>query len=88
MGTNGTWLEVSPKGDNLTSLVLYSKEAMLQYKPEMVQHPSIIFATNDAEATRTELKENGVKVTEIQKMPHGNMFNFYDNDGNEYMVRG
>jgi predicted enzyme related to lactoylglutathione lyase len=88
MGPGGTWLEVSPQGSNLTSLVLYSKELMLQQKPEMVNHPSIIFATDDAEATWAKLKQNGVKVTEIQKMPYGAMFNFYDNDDNVYMVRG
>ncbi len=87
MGPNMKWVEVSPKGQNMTSLVLYSKEAMLQQSPSMVAHPSVIFATDDVEATWKELRTKGVDVAEIQSLPYGKMFNFKDNDGNLYLVR-
>ncbi|EKN66072.1 hypothetical protein P9E76_03775 [Schinkia azotoformans] len=33
------------------------------------------------------MKGNGVKVEEMQRMPFGTMFTFYDQDGNEYILR-
>ncbi|MHB0977445.1 MAG: VOC family protein [Candidatus Aquicultorales bacterium] len=88
MGPGMTWLEVSPRGENLTSLVLYSKELMTKQNPSAVCHPSIIFATDDADGSWQELKDNGVEVTDLQEMPYGKMFNFTDPEGNVYMVRG
>jgi lactoylglutathione lyase len=88
MGPNMTWLEVAPPGANLTSLVLYPRDLMLQQHPEMVQHPSLILATDGIEALWKQLKDHGVQVTEIQFLPYGKMFNFNDNDGQPYMVRG
>jgi predicted enzyme related to lactoylglutathione lyase len=87
MGPTMKWIEVSPKGQNMTSLVLYPKEAMQQQNPSMVAHPSVIFAANDIESTWKELKARGVDVAEIQSLPYGKMFNFKDNDGNPYLVR-
>ncbi len=88
MGPNMKWIEVSPKGQNLTSLVLYSKEAMQQQNPGMVAHPSVMFATDDIRSTWKDLKARGVDVADIQVLPYGKMFNFKDNDGNPYLVRG
>lgn len=82
------WIEVSPPGDNLTSLVLYSKPAMMQQNPAMVAHPSLIFASENVEATWKAMKANGVSVDDVQSMPYGRMFSFKDGDGNRYMVRG
>lgn len=88
MGQGMTWLEVAPAGENQTSLILYSKELMLKTRPEMVSHPGVMFACDDPEALWHELKEKGVEVDELQRMPYGTMFNFKDPDGNAYMVRG
>ncbi len=87
MGPYMKWVEVSPNGQNMTSLVLYSKEAMLQQNPSAVAHPSVIFATDDVEATWQDFKAKGVEVSEIQSLGYGKMFNFKDNDGNPYLVR-
>ncbi|MBI4296442.1 MAG: VOC family protein, partial [Chloroflexi bacterium] len=70
------WIEVSPKGENLTALVLYSKESMLKTNPSMMAHPSVIFATDDIEKQWQTLKARSVEVTEIQKFPYGKFFNF------------
>lgn len=39
------------------------------------------------ETTHTEMKEKGIKVTDIMVMPYGEMFTFYDQDGNSYLIR-
>lgn len=87
MGPNMSWIEVGPSADEFTTLVLYSKAAMEQHKPSKVAHPSILFSTTDIESAYEKMKENGVKVEEMQRMPFGTMFSFYDQDGNDYILR-
>ncbi|WP_458413326.1 VOC family protein [Schinkia sp. CFF1] len=87
MGPNMSWIEVGPSADEFTTLVLYSKQAMEQQKPEKVAHPSILFSTTDIEGAYEKMKQNGVKVEEMLRMPFGTMFTFYDQDGNEYILR-
>ena len=87
MGPNVTWLEVGPSEDEFTTLVLYSKSAMEQHQPSKVAHPSILFSTTDIESAYEKMKENGVVVEDMLKMPFGTMFTFKDQDGNEYLLR-
>ncbi|WP_416435239.1 VOC family protein [Priestia megaterium] len=87
MGPDFSWIEVGPSDDEFTTLVLYSKEAMEQQKPEAVAHPSILFSTNDIEAAYEKMKQNGVKVEDLLKMPFGTMFSFKGQDGNDYLLR-
>lgn len=87
MGPNASWIEVGPSNDEFTTLVLYSKSAMEQQQPSKVAHPSILFSTTDIEAAYEKMKQNGVKVGEMLRMPFGTMFTFYDQDGNEYLLR-
>ncbi|WP_419725609.1 VOC family protein [Terrisporobacter petrolearius] len=88
MGPNMTWLEVGPSEEEFTSFVIYEKQLMLAQKPEAnVSHPNIILSTNDIETTYNELKSKGVNVKNLMIMPYGKMFNFEDQDKNEYLVR-
>lgn len=88
MGPNMTWLEVGPSEDEFTSFVIYEKQLMLAQKPDAnVSHPNIILSTNDIETTYNELKSKGVNVKNLMIMPYGKMFNFEDQDKNEYLVR-
>lgn len=88
MGPNMTWLEVGPSEDEFTSFVIYEKQLMLAQKPDAnVCHPNIILSTNDIETTYNELKSKGVNVKNLMIMPYGKMFNFEDQDKNEYLVR-
>ncbi|MBB6444313.1 VOC family protein [Bacillus benzoevorans] len=87
MGPNMTWLEVGPSEAEFTTLVLYSKAAMEKHKPSAVAHPSILFSTTDIEAAYAKMKQNGVEVEDMMKMPYGSMFTFKDQDGNEYILR-
>jgi lactoylglutathione lyase len=87
MGPNMSWIEVGPSEDEFTTLVLYSKSAMEQQNPSAVAHPSILFSTSDIDSAYAKMKENGVVVDELQKMPYGSMFTFKDQDGNNYLLR-
>ncbi|MDU5109953.1 MAG: VOC family protein [Clostridium sp.] len=88
MGPNMKWIEVGPSEDEFTTFVLYNKEMMKKQNPNTnVEHPSIILSTDNIDKTYEEIKNNGVKVGEIMKMPYGSMFNFFDEDGNQYLVR-
>lgn len=88
MGPNMMWLEVGPREDEFTSFVIYEKQLMLAQKPDAnVSHPNIILSTNDIETTYNELKSKGVNVGKLMIMPYGKMFNFSDQDKNEYLVR-
>lgn len=87
MGSNATWIEVGPNEHEFTTLILYSKSLMENQQPSKVAHPSVLFSTTDIEAAYEDMKQKGVKVEELLKMPYGSMFVFYDQDGNEYMLR-
>ncbi|MDU3803225.1 VOC family protein [Paraclostridium bifermentans] len=88
MGPNMNWLEVGPNKEEFTSFVIYEKQLMLNQNPEAnISHPNIILSTEDIETTYAELKANGVELGELIIMPYGKMFNFRDQDGNNYLVR-
>lgn len=87
MGLDAFWIEVGPSEDEFTTLVLCSKSAMEKQKPSAVAHPSILFSTTDIEAAYEKMKQNGVEVAEMLRLPFGSMFSFKDQDGNEYLLR-
>jgi len=88
MGPNMTWLEVGPSEDEFTSFVIYEKQLMLAQKPDAnVSHPNIILSTDDIQTTYNELKSKGVNVGKLMIMPYGKMFDFEDQDNNEYLIR-
>ncbi|WP_226527022.1 VOC family protein [Metabacillus niabensis] len=87
MGPNAKWIEVGPSDNEFTTLVLYSKAAMEQQQPSKVAHPSILFSTTDIESAYDSMVQKGVKVGEMLRMPFGTMFTFFDQDGNEYLLR-
>lgn len=88
MGPNMKWIEVGPSEDEFTTFVLYNKELMKAQNPQAnVEHPSVILSTSNIEETYSKIKNNEVKVGELMKMPYGSMFSFFDEDGNQYLVR-
>ena len=88
MGPNMKWIEVGPSDEEFTTFVIYDKKMMAAQNPNAnLGHPSIILSTSDIEKTHAELKEKGVTVGNIMKMPYGSMFDFIDMDGNNYLVR-
>lgn len=88
MGPNMKWLEVGPSESEFTTFVLYDKNLMMKQNPATnVAHPSILLSTADIESAYNEMKDRGVEVGELMKMPYGKMFSFKDQDGNEYLLR-
>ena len=88
MGPSMKWVEVGPSEDEFTTFVLYDKALMkTQNEKANVEHPSVILSTSDINRTYDEMKNNGVEVGEVMKMPYGSMFKFKDQDGNDYLVR-
>lgn len=88
MGPGMKWLEVGPSENEFTTFVLYDKKMMKEQNPAAnVGHPSLILSTDEIDRTYEELKSNGVKLDEIQKLPYGSMFRFYDQDENQFLVR-
>lgn len=82
------WIEVAPSEDSFTTFVLYSKETMLKQFPDAnVAHPSVILSTRDITSAHEKMKSNDVEVSELNVMPYGSMFDFKDQDGNEYLLR-
>lgn len=88
MGPSMKWIEVGPSKEEFTTFVIYDKNLMLSQNPKAnVNHPSIILSTSDIENTYNKMKSNEVEVGELMIMPHGKMFSFKDQDGNDYLVR-
>jgi predicted enzyme related to lactoylglutathione lyase len=87
MGPDFSWIEVGPSEDEFTTIILYAKSAMEQQNPAAIAHPSILFSTTDIESAYEKMKQNGVKVAEMLRMPFGTMFSFKDQDGNDYLLR-
>ncbi|MHB8128349.1 MAG: VOC family protein [Mobilitalea sp.] len=88
MGPNIKWLEVGPSESEFTTFVLYEKKLMQTQNPSTnLGHPSIILSTTDIEKTYQDMKDNGIDVEDLNRMPYGTMFNFKDQDGNSYMIR-
>lgn len=49
--------------------------------------PSLIFSSKNIKETHAYLKSRGVQVDEFMDMSYGKMFNFFDEDGNSFLIR-
>ncbi|MGL5379476.1 VOC family protein [Clostridium sp.] len=88
MGAGMKWLEVGPSESEFTTFVLYNKEQMKTFNPSAnVEHPSIILSTSDINLAYEGMKKNEVRVGQLMDMPYGKMFEFFDVDGNQYLLR-
>lgn len=82
------WVEVAPTHNAQMTFVLYEKSRMLaQNKDANVSHPNVILSTKDIESAHANMKDRGVQVEAIMRMPYGSMFKFQDSDNNEYLLR-
>lgn len=81
------WLEVSPKDDDSTTFVLYDKNLMKSQNSSInVGHPSVMLYTKDIEKSYSDMKSIGIVVGEVMNYPYGRICNFFDNDGNTYLL--
>ncbi|MFC5649237.1 VOC family protein [Paenibacillus solisilvae] len=85
MGPAGAWIEVAPKGA-ASALVLYPRAMMKGWE---TMKPSIVFECEDIAGTYERMKNNGVKFeAEPQQMQWGTFAQFYDEDGNMFLIKG
>ncbi|MBD2870821.1 VOC family protein [Paenibacillus arenilitoris] len=85
MGPGGAWIEVAPEGAE-SALVLYPRAMMKGWES---MKASIVFECDDINATYERMKAGGVNFeSEPQKMQWGSFAQFYDEDGNAFLLKG
>lgn len=81
-------IEVAPSLQADTTLVLYSRDMVAKYEPELsLGTPSIVFSSRNLAETHRTLQANGVKTGEPTEIYGMLTFNFADNEGNYFAVR-
>ncbi|MBP1967596.1 VOC family protein [Paenibacillus aceris] len=85
MGPNAFWLEVAPPGAQ-SALVIYPRSMMKNYAE---LKPSIVFVTENIQATYERMKSKGVEFEgELQEMQWGTFATFKDEDGHSFLIKG
>lgn len=85
MGNGMSWMEVAPNGAE-SCLVLYPKALMKNFDE---LKPSIVFWCDDIEQACVNLKKSGVTFAkELTSMAWGKFASFFDEDGNEFGLKG
>ena len=82
-----SWIEIAPKKNAETSIILHSKDVVAKMSPELnLDTPSLMFFTENLDQLYSDLLKNKVTVGEIVNMPTGRVFNFADNEDNYFAV--
>ncbi len=88
LGNGVLSVEVAPRIDSDTSLVLFDREVVANASPELsLGTPSILFSSYNLQQMYDDLRQKGVKVGEIVEMGGQLTFNFADIEGNYFAVR-
>lgn len=86
-GEGMRWIEIAPKKDSQTTIVLHNKELIEKMNSGInLGTPSLLFFTDDIEKLYKKLTNNNVNVGEIINMPTGKTFNFADSEENYFAV--
>ncbi|MFZ0477114.1 MAG: VOC family protein [Halobacillus sp.] len=81
------WIEIAPKKEAETTIVLHNKEFVAKMSPGLnLDTPSLMFYSDDFEHLYRDLQNKGITVGEIMNMPSGRVFNFADNEDNYFAV--
>jgi len=81
------WIEVAPKSDAQTSIVLHDKQFIANMEPELnLGTPSLMFYSDDVEQLYGELANKEVTLGEMVNLPSGKVFNFADHEDNYFAV--
>lgn len=81
-------VEIAPTGRAETTFVLFSRDVIAKYEPELtLGTPSILFSSRDLEAAYAQMKAKGVTVGDLVDMQGMRTFNFADCEGNYFAVR-
>jgi lactoylglutathione lyase len=86
-GQGMRWIEIAPKKDSETSIILHNKEFVAKMSPELnLDTPSLMFFAENLEQLRSDLLTKNITVGEMVNMPSGRVFNFADNEENYFAV--
>lgn len=86
-GQGMRWIEVAPKEEAETSLILHNKEFVAKMSPGVnLGTPSLMFFTDKLDQLHSDLKDKQVKVGDMVYMPSGKVFNFADQEENYFAV--
>ena len=86
-GQGMRWIEVAPKQEAETSLILHNKEFVAKMSPGVnLGTPSLMFFTENLDQLHSDLKDKQVKVGDMVYMPSGKVFNFADQEENYFAV--
>lgn len=88
-GPDGTVVvEIAPAKLPGTTLVLYSRDVIAKYEPELsLGTPSILLSSHNLDDTHKAMRAKGVAVGEITEAQGMRTFNFPDIEGNYFAVR-
>ena len=86
-GQGMRWIEISPKDNVETSIILHNKELVSKMSPGLnLGTPSLMFFSKNLDKLHADLSNKNVTVGEIVNMPSGRVFNFADNEENYFAV--
>lgn len=86
-GQGMRWIEVAPKEEAETSLILHNKEFVAKMSSGVnLGTPSLMFFTDKLDQLHSDLKDKQVKVGDMVYMPSGKVFNFADQEENYFAV--
>ncbi|KOS24233.1 glyoxalase [Bacillus anthracis] len=81
------WIEIAPKKEAETSIILHNKEVIAKMKPELnLGTPSLMFFSKNLDQLYKDLTKKNVTVGQMVKIPTGKAFNFADNENNYFAV--
>ncbi|GAE32882.1 VOC family protein [Halalkalibacter hemicellulosilyticus] len=86
-GQGMRWIEIAPKKEAETTIILHSKEFVAKMSPGLnLDTPSLMFFSENLEQLHSDLTKKEITVGEIVNMPSGRVFNFADNEENYFAV--
>ncbi|WP_077619576.1 VOC family protein [Bacillus sinesaloumensis] len=86
-GQGMRWIEIAPRTDAETSIILHNKDFVAKMSPGVnLGTPSLMFFTENIEQLHSDLTNENMTVGEIINMPSGRVFNFADNEENYFAV--
>lgn len=81
------WIEIAPKKEVETSIILHNKELVAKMDPELnLSTPSLMFFSENLDKLHSDLSSKNITVGEIVNMPSGRVFNFADSENNYFAV--
>ncbi len=85
---NTVSVEIAPKAGADTTFVLFSREVIAKYEPDLTLGvPSILLSSSDLDADFAAFTAKGVTMGKLIEMQGMRTFNFADIEGNYFAVR-